>query len=85
MTYYFPERFKKMPPPKDYFWRVYAVVKPDEYKTHLGKARGRILSLRKLVRNNIKVTNEALTVFNSFNEEDLSLLGNITSFTKRQD
>ena len=62
-------------PPKEYFWYVYAQLKPTDYDTLISKAKTRIISLRKLVRNNVQVTAEAMEVFKEFSDEDLDLLG----------
>lgn len=72
--YYFPDKFLKVVPPKEYFWQVYAVIKPEDYKSIIDKAKSRLITFKKIQRNNISITQEALAVFNDFNEEDISLL-----------
>lgn len=71
---HFPNKFFKTVPPKDYFWQVYAVVKPNEYRQAIDKAYERLGTFKRLIRNDIKVTNEALEVFNDFSDSELFLV-----------
>lgn len=47
--YYFPNKFYKTVPPKDYFWQVYSMVKPDEYKQAVDKAQERVGEIKKIL------------------------------------
>lgn len=76
ITFYFPDKFLRVVPPKLYFWSVYSRLKPDEYNALIEKAKARVVALRKLVRNSIAVTEEALNIFNDFSDQDIDLLGN---------
>lgn len=75
--YYFPDKFYKTIPPKVYFWQVFAIIKPNEYKTVIETARNRVISFKKIIRNNIRMTEEALEVFNDFSDDDLNLLSKL--------
>lgn len=71
---YFPDRFLKTAPPKKYFWQVFAAVKPNEYNDTIIVAKNRASTFKKIVRSNIKLTDQALEVFNDFVDDDLNLL-----------
>lgn len=76
MMHYFPDKFLKGVLIKSYFWQVFAVVRPSEYKTAVESAKSRLISFRKFIRNSIRMTDEALEVLNDFSEDDLNLLSN---------
>ena len=79
IIHYFPEKFRKAVPPKQYFWPVLSVIKPQEYDIYIKKARERVEVYRKIVNNNIKLTEEAIAVFEGFTMENLNLLGILSS------
>lgn len=74
MIFYFPDKFHKTIPPKEYFWQVFSNVKPEEYDELISKAKERIISKRHHTRNNLRITDEALEVFAEFSNDDLGLL-----------
>lgn len=76
---YFPDKFKKYPPPKSYFWRVLSQARPEKFKNIMQIALKDYKHLKKLNNQNIKMTNEALDAFDAFVKESLSLLGTLTS------
>lgn len=72
--FYFPDKFFKMIPPKDYFWQVFSKVKPIEYEGLITKAKERLVNMKHYTRNSINVTDEALDVLEDFYNDDLDLL-----------
>lgn len=76
---HFPDKFYKGVTPKSYFWQVLAIKKPNDYEKLLSSARDRIINCRRLTRNNIIMTDEALSIFDKFTDESLNLLGKLTS------
>lgn len=76
---YFPDKFLKHPPPKKYFWSVLSQTKPDKFKGILNLALKNYKNIKRLNNENIKMTEEALDVFDAFVNESLSLLGIIIS------
>lgn len=76
---YFPEKFYREIPPKSYFWRISALVKPNDYDKFIIQANERVINTRRILRNSITMTNEAIQVFDTFTKEDLALLGIINS------
>lgn len=57
--FYFPDRFRKIYPPKQYFWQVFAVIKPVGYNNIIERSKGRLLTLKKAINNSIRVTDDA--------------------------
>jgi hypothetical protein len=77
VLYYFPDKFLKSVPSKQYFWQVFSKIKPIEYENFIDLATKRVVQMKKFTRNTIKVTEEALEVFKDFSNEDLDLLSDI--------
>lgn len=84
LLYYFPDRFKKTTPPKKYFWQVIALTKPKEYLEYMESALKRIVTIRKMVRSTLKITDEALDVLQGFKENELRLLSKLISTKARK-
>lgn len=76
---HFPDKFYKTVPPKTYFWRVLAIIRPKDYDKYISQARNRIITVKKTVRNNIIMTDEAIRIFDNFTETDLNLIGIVIS------
>ena len=75
--HYFPDKFAKTVPPKQYLWQVFAKIKQLEYQNVTELAKVRIIDLKKIIRNDIKVTDKALEVFREFIVDDIDLLSKI--------
>lgn len=79
IMFFFPDKFKKAVPPKDYFWSVIAILKPDIYRNLIEKAKHRLGDLKKVINNNIILTEEANKVFEEFDGSELKLLSDVIS------
>lgn len=78
---YFPEKFIKGCPPKNYFWHIFSIVKKDEYEKLLKNSENRLREFKKIKKNYLNLTQEALKVFEEFSEEKkLNLLSFLNSF-----
>ena len=56
-----------------------SVIKPQDYDIYIKKAKDRLKIYKKIFNNNIKLTEEAIKVFEGFTTEDLNLLGIVIS------
>ena len=79
---YFPNKFKKYPPPKAYFWKVFSVLKREEYDKILNKTKLRLVKHKRIKEVDLKLTEEAIEILNNFKDEDLNLLSKIKSAKK---
>lgn len=78
-TAYFPNKFKETVPSKKYFWKIYSIVKKDEYDSLIDEAKFFLIRKKVIVLDKLTLTNEALDVFDYFEANTLNLLGNINS------
>lgn len=76
---YFPDKFRKYPPPKKYFWNVFSQIKQAEYEQLLQTEKEKIRN--QLVNQNafVRVSEEALHVFNDFVEDSMNLMCELIS------
>lgn len=79
-TKYFPDSCHRKPPPRTFFWQVYAIVRPQQFKA-LVQNQVEMLKLRKRVKDDrVAVTAEGADIFDNFKfEDDIRLLGMIMS------
>jgi hypothetical protein len=77
---YFPDIFHKRNPPRDYFWKVYSVLKKSEWKKSVQNQIQRMKELNIIKPEKFKLTQEAQHIFESFDDSHkLDLLSEITS------
>lgn len=79
---YFPDIFKKKVPPKPYFWKVYYHIYKDDYNKKIKTEVDRLYEKRRIKKDFLKLTDEAINILKNFDEKDnLMLLSNIKSKT----
>lgn len=71
---YFPDRFRKYPPSKNYFWKVFASYSPKIYQSLIESTKTKLLNKKIIKPNKITITEEAASVLNDFKNHDLQLL-----------
>lgn len=81
---YFPEKFSKYPPPKDYFWKVFSIVNPQKYAKIVDKSKINLVKHKRIKENEINITLEAEEILKSFKPDDLKLLSLLNSDERRR-
>ena len=80
---FFPQTFLLRVPPADYFWRVFSVVKKNEYQTLLKEKLTLMKSQNRIKNEKLTLTPEAIKILkNTDFEGNLSLLRLIISGQK---
>lgn len=82
---YFPQTFLLRVPPADYFWRVFSVVKKNEYEKLLKEKLTQMKNLNRIKNEKLTLTPEAIRILkNTDFEGNLSLLRWVISCEKRR-
>ena len=84
--HYFPDIFHKRNPPREYFWKVYSVLRKNDWNWRKSVQTQtqiqRLKDLNIIKPDRFKMTNEAQAIFDMFDDSNkLDLLCNITSET----
>ena len=77
---YFPDIFHKRTPPREYFWKVFSVIRNDKYEELVSGKIDDLKLKRKIKPDTFAITPDAQRILGRFTDEgNLSLLGKITS------
>lgn len=77
---YFPDYCLKKVPSREYFWKVFALLRPAQYEELLGQKMQQLKETRKLKEDKILMSSEAQHIFRSFDfQTHLSLLRQLIS------
>ena len=80
---YFPQTFLLRVPPADYFWRVFSVVKKNEYANLLKEKMTQMKNQNRIKNEKLTLTPEAIRILkNTDFEGNLSLLRCVISREK---
>lgn len=76
-TRYFPDKFKKYTPPKEYFWKVYSQVFSEKFKNLVKSSEQTLRRIVNLKQENLSLTQEAIEIHKEFIEKSLTLLSKL--------
>lgn len=76
---YFPDKFKQATPPRTYFMEIYAQIKRDQYNDLIKSSMSDYMKIRRTRQENVRISEDALNVFNQYTEESIKLLSILRS------
>ena len=82
---YFPDSCLKKCPPREYFWRVFSVIRNEEYQRLFISSKTRLTIGRELVVTQIEIPEETGRLLQSFNSQmSLQTICNIKSWKETE-
>jgi hypothetical protein len=80
---YFPDIFHKRNPPREYFWKIYSVLRKNDWKKSVQTQIQRMKDANIIKSDRFKLTQEAQHIFDKFDDSNkLDLLCKFISKTQ---
>jgi sulfur relay (sulfurtransferase) DsrC/TusE family protein len=80
---YFPDIFHKRNPPREYFWKVYSVLRKNDWTKSVQSQIQKMKDANIIKSDRFKLTQEAQSIFDKFDDSNkLDLLCKIKSKTQ---
>lgn len=77
---YFPDIFWKRTPPRDYFWKVFSVVRKQTFNEMVKGKLDELMLKRKIKADRFLITGEAKRILDTFNDNNnIGLLRGLSS------